>query len=267
MAERGRIRLRLIPLLLLPLLGVGCATGLMGGSEAETAEIRRLRERVAQLEREARVQEVEIRRLRAALDAGEATAAAATEAPPSRQGPAVEAPEVAETRTIPPRAEPGIEEDDLAMDPVEGAPAPTTPAETGAPEERTATLPAPAEAQAVYDEAYSLFHQGMYEEAETLFSRYLDRYATTRLADNAQFWIGECRYARGDHEGALRAFLRTVERFPEGNKVPDAMVKAGKCLESLGDLDGARQTYREVRRSHPGTAAAAIAEERLLMLR
>ena len=117
-------------------------------------------------------------------------------------------------------------------------------------------------AQALYDRGYTLFNQGHFVEAESSFQRFLQTNADSELADNAQYWIGECRYSRNDMRGALAAFREVVERFPQGNKVPDAMLKAGQCLEATGDIEGARVTYREVTRRFPGTAAATVAEER-----
>jgi tol-pal system protein YbgF len=116
--------------------------------------------------------------------------------------------------------------------------------------------------QALYDRGYTLFHQGRYVDAEASFQRFLQANPTNELADNAEYWIGECRYSRGDLRGALAAFRETVQRYPEGNKVPDALLKAGQCLESLGNVAEARLTYKEVIRRFSGSAAAAVAEER-----
>jgi tol-pal system protein YbgF len=115
--------------------------------------------------------------------------------------------------------------------------------------------------QVLYDRGYSLYYQGHYVDAESSFQRFLQSSPTSELADNAQYWIGECRYARNDLKGALAAFRETVERYPKGNKVADAMLKSGQCLEGLGDIEGARVTYREIARRFPGSAAAAAAEE------
>jgi tol-pal system protein YbgF len=117
-------------------------------------------------------------------------------------------------------------------------------------------------AQALYDRGYSLFHQGRYLDAEATFQRFLQAYSDTDLSDNAQYWIGECRYARQDLRGALAAFRETVQRYPAGNKVPDAMIKEGDCLRGLGDLEGARLRYDEVIKRYPDSAAASVAEER-----
>ena len=114
----------------------------------------------------------------------------------------------------------------------------------------------------LYDRGYTLYHQGRYVEAEASFQRFLQANPGSELADNAQYWIGECRYSRNDVKGALAAFREVIERFPKGNKVADAMLKAGQCLEAMGDVEGARVTYREVGRRFAGTAAAAVADER-----
>jgi tol-pal system protein YbgF len=126
--------------------------------------------------------------------------------------------------------------------------------------ESAETLP-PA-AQALYDRGYTLYHQGHFVDAEASFQRFLQTEPKSELADNALYWIGECRSSRNDLRGALAAFRETVERYPQGNKVPDAMLKAGQTLEALGDKEGARTTYKEVTRRFPNTAASAVAEER-----
>jgi tol-pal system protein YbgF len=116
--------------------------------------------------------------------------------------------------------------------------------------------------QALYDRGYTLYHQKHYVDAEASFQRFLQAEPNSELADNAQYWIGECRYSRGDMRGALAAFRETVARYPAGNKTADALLKAGMSLENLGDKEAARNTYQEVLKRYPGTAVAAVAEER-----
>ena len=118
-------------------------------------------------------------------------------------------------------------------------------------------------AQALYDQGYSLYHQGRYVDAEETLKRFLAAYGTTDLGDNAQFWIGQCRLGRNELQSALAAFRQTVREHPDGNKVPDALLQAGEVLERLGDADEARATYQDVERRFPGSAASAEAAKRL----
>jgi tol-pal system protein YbgF len=115
----------------------------------------------------------------------------------------------------------------------------------------------------VYDDAYTLFHQGRFEDSERRFEEFLAVAPPTELSDNAQYWIGAARYERGDHRSALAAFRRTVELYPDGNKVPDALFKMGQALEELGDPGEALGVYQQLARRYPDTAAAALALERI----
>ncbi|MCG8459558.1 MAG: tol-pal system protein YbgF [Holophagales bacterium] len=121
-------------------------------------------------------------------------------------------------------------------------------------------------AQSLYDRGYALFHKKRYAEAEAAFRRVLEAHPTSPLADNAQFWIGECRFARGDFSSALSAYSATIERFPSGNKVPEAMLKAGRCLEALGQNQEAAEIYREIVKRFEGTVVADQASDRLARL-
>lgn len=174
----------------------------------------------------------------------------------------------------------GIEEEDLEDSiPVESFPEPSpetaapsstetpsadAPETTAVPSGASGTLQPPDDTTfAAYDAAYVLFHEKRYREAEGQFIAFVSRYPNSELTDNAQFWIGESRYARQDYQGALEAFSATVADYPGGNKVPDAMLKAGKSLEALGRLDQARQTYLEIQRRFPETAVALAAQDQL----
>ena len=286
---------RCAPLLLAALLAAGCGGSVLpprnAAGDAEAAE---LKQRILELQRRAAVQQVELARLRERVAELEARASGATAARPATPPGDRRTP----VRPAAPRPEPAapepafeiaevledeeIDADELeipeigqaaepAVPPTRREPAGAAPAPRGVPPQPAAPPPAdetsqrppsPA-AQALYDQGYTLFHQGRFIDAESAFRRFLQEHPDNDHADNAQYWIGEARYARDDLRGALAAFRETVERHPHGNKVPDALLKAGQCLDKLGDREGARETYREVVRRFPESAAAVVAEERL----
>jgi tol-pal system protein YbgF len=273
------------------------------GQEQLATEVRELRARVVEMQRQAAVDQLAIEELRqqvATLEAalgvrrGSGTAARPTASP------AAPRPAVADRRAAEPPPEPiepplaEMRQEDLEIDdvdapavaprrpgaPPDGPPAarppstppvePATPAggagATAAPGAGGVPEPIPPAGQALYDRGYTLYHQGRHLDAESSFQRFLQAHADTDLADNAQYWIGESRFARGDYRGALAAFRETVSRYPQGNKVPDALLKAGQCLEQIGDPEGARDSYRQVVDRFPTSAAAVAAEERLARL-
>ncbi len=258
------------------LLGVlGCGGGLVR-SPGPSEEVLDLKRKIHELQRQARVDQVKIEQLREGITALEQELATVRDVAADREtvsrGPA--AAEDSEVEAFPP-SEPEIEETELEESeaPLAAAPPvmpPTAPPIVTPPPPPPAAPPPTAppaaateEALRLYDEAYSLFHQQRYDQAEERFRHFLTLYPQTDLADNAQFWIGESHYARGDFTSALEAFTSTVELYPQGNKVADALLKAGKCLEELGQPAVARQTYREITDRFPSSSAAVVARERL----
>ncbi|HEX2252958.1 MAG TPA: tol-pal system protein YbgF [Thermoanaerobaculia bacterium] len=285
--------------LALPLAGA-CSSAVMPARASDAADLRQeveeVKNRLVEMERQARVQQLAIQELEAqvvALGGRPRTSAVArpdtTARPGTASRPGTTAERAPARRVLPPREEriepipdPGrgldvsdVEVSDVPVARPEPRPSQPPPAQTSrpqptaqpAPPAAVAEAPIPPAGQALYDRGYTLYHQGVYLDAEASFQRFLQAHGDTDLADNAQYWIGEARYARGDYRGALAAFRETVSRFPGGNKVPDALLKAGQSLEQLADPEGARDTYRALVQQHPASAAAAVAEERLARLR
>jgi tol-pal system protein YbgF len=152
--------------------------------------------------------------------------------------------------------------------PVESNPAAEAEAKPGAGDDAGETAPAIVEetGQELYDRAREQYLNRDYVGAELGFQRYLDAFPDSELSDNALFWIGECRFARGDNRGAMVAFQTMLHEYPLGNKVPDALLKVGRTLERLGDREGAKRRFREVSRRFPASETARRAAESLSRL-
>jgi tol-pal system protein YbgF len=119
------------------------------------------------------------------------------------------------------------------------------------------------EAFRLYRRSYEALRQGKHDEATDGFREFLRRYPAHDLADNAQYWLGECYYDVKDFTSAVREFRRVVERFPHGNKVPDALLKVSYSYLALGSIDAGRQTLEQLIRSYPQHETAVLATARL----
>jgi tol-pal system protein YbgF len=120
-----------------------------------------------------------------------------------------------------------------------------------------------AEAVGHYRKAYETLRAGKHEDALIAFREFLRAYPASDLADNSQYWLGECYYDRKDYGQAVREFRRVIERYPNGNKVPDALLKVGFSYLSLGSVEAGRQTLTQLQRSYPRHEAAVLAGARL----
>jgi tol-pal system protein YbgF len=161
------------------------------------------------------------------------------------------------------------------------APPPSSPPSAGAPsaltpQERAAEAP-PAGAPSVaaaparpvgtdqqnYQAAFELIQGRKYEEAGRAFTQFLTGFPTSPLADNAQYWLAETFYVRGQFQPALGEFQKVMDLYPQSAKLPDALLKVGYCQAELGNRDAARSSLQQVVRQFPDTTAARLASQRL----
>jgi tol-pal system protein YbgF len=121
--------------------------------------------------------------------------------------------------------------------------------------------------QVLYNASKDSFDKGRYEESIEGFKRFLDRYPKSELADNAQYWIGECYMALKMYDRAIAAYENVKKNYPEGNKVPDAMLKQAMAFLEKGDETGARILLKRIISAFPESDQAKVAEQRLETLK
>ena len=115
----------------------------------------------------------------------------------------------------------------------------------------------------LYQQAYSDFARKNYDLAIQGFQDYLRQHRETDLADNAQYWIGECLQAQSKYEDAVSAFNALLRDFPASDKIPDARYKKGVALEALGRRSQALLEYRFVVERFPNSPAARLARDKI----
>lgn len=118
----------------------------------------------------------------------------------------------------------------------------------------------------LYRSSYEDYMRGNYDLALQGFTEYLRRWPNTDLADNAQYWIGECYDALDRPEEALAAFTRVLEGHPTSDKAAAAQLKKGLLYLKLGDNGQGVVHLQYVVYEHPGTNAADLAREKLRSL-
>jgi len=113
-----------------------------------------------------------------------------------------------------------------------------------------------------YDDARSEFENRNYQAAISLFESLLSASANHSLADNAQYWIGECHYAMGQYDAAIIDFEK-VFTFPKSNKLDDAQYKLGLCYIRKGDRAKAREELNRFLANYPKSELVKKAESLL----
>jgi len=81
------------------------------------------------------------------------------------------------------------------------------------------------EARELYNSAYRDLLRGNYQLSLAGFTEYMQKYPSTDLTDNAQYWIGEVYYAQGRFMKAIAEFEKVIKGYPAGDKKASALLK------------------------------------------
>ncbi len=128
---------------------------------------------------------------------------------------------------------------------------------------------ASAESEAVkrdYTNAVRALEKKDYRTAIARFKEFLKKNPKSRLANNAQYWIGECHYALREFDQAIVEFDTVRRKYPQGEKVPAALLKQGFAFAELGEKVNARLVLQELVEKYPQSQEAARAKTRLKAL-
>ena len=128
---------------------------------------------------------------------------------------------------------------------------------------RSSSRGAAFEPKLLYDTAYLDMVKGDYDLAILGFREYINLYPKSELADNAQYWIGECYYAQGKREVAIEEFKKVVSNYPNENKVSSALFKIGKSYYEMRRISDAKKYFSDLVRGYSNAEEAALAREYL----
>jgi len=110
-------------------------------------------------------------------------------------------------------------------------------------------------AKSLYRSAYDDLLKRRFGAAEAGFARFLKKHGKHKLAGNAQYWLGETYYARGQYKLAAKAFLSGYRDFEKGAKAPASMLKLGMSLRRLGQKNHACATFGQLKQRFPKASA------------
>lgn len=117
-----------------------------------------------------------------------------------------------------------------------------------------------------YDRSLQRYKEGDYEGARRGFSDFLVRYPHSKLAGNAQYWLGECYYGAQEYGQAIEAFDRVRQAYPDSPKVAAALLKKGFAYVALNDRGRASSVLKQVVETYPKSPEAMKAKEKLAQL-
>ncbi|MFQ6608900.1 MAG: tol-pal system protein YbgF, partial [Fidelibacterota bacterium] len=116
-----------------------------------------------------------------------------------------------------------------------------------------------------YVDALSKYQNGQYEDAIQGFSTLAYNQSDHPLADNSQYWLGECYYSLKNYKRAILEFEKVMQ-FSKSDKQDDSMLKLGLCFMKIGNNQRARAEFRDLLELFPNSEYSQRAQQYLRQL-
>jgi len=118
----------------------------------------------------------------------------------------------------------------------------------------------------LYQSAYRDYQRGSFDLALDGFREFLKENASSELADNAAYWIGESLYSQKKYREAIQQFDSVINSYPKSDKVPASLLKKGYAFVELGQRAQGVVQLQYVVHEHPRSQEAPLAQQKLKAL-
>ena len=140
------------------------------------------------------------------------------------------------------------------------APAAASGSTTASPGVGAAAAAASGSEREAYTSAFNLMKEQQFDASTAAFNRLIVDYPNGQYTPNAFYWLGELYLAKTQFEQARQSFAQVTNLYPTHQKVPDALYKLGVVYHRLGDTRRSLEFLDRVRREHPQSSAAGLAQ-------
>ena len=116
-----------------------------------------------------------------------------------------------------------------------------------------------------YQAALEDYSGRRYNEALDTFTEIVQTVPDNKLADNAQYWMGECYYGMAKYQQALTEFTK-VFAYRKTEKDDDAQLKIARCYQALGEREKALAAFQKLVDDFPKSEYVAAAQREMKYL-
>lgn len=110
----------------------------------------------------------------------------------------------------------------------------------------------------LYEEGFADIRAAKYEDAAVKFKKFMNAYPSHTLAGNAQYWLAETYYVRGDYQQSAKMFAQGYQDYPQGAKAADSLLKLGLSLGKLDRKEDACLSLQQLKKQFPGDQSAVV---------
>jgi tol-pal system protein YbgF len=115
----------------------------------------------------------------------------------------------------------------------------------------------------LYEQGLDGLKAGSYDDSIQTLRTFIHENPTSRHADDAQYWIGEGYFRKGQYHRAIIEFQQVANSYGTGDRAAAALVRQAEAFQLVGDRVDARLSLQKVINRYPGTDEAASASRML----
>jgi len=133
---------------------------------------------------------------------------------------------------------------------------------------QTSGTPQTQSPKELYAEAYQTYQSGDYQKAKKLFTEFILKNPSSKLTNNAYYWLGMSEKAMHHSNKALAILLTLIDKCKKGelpscDKAPSAYFSAANIYKEMGQKQMAEKLYKELIELYPNSIEAALAKSEL----
>lgn len=119
----------------------------------------------------------------------------------------------------------------------------------------------------LYTEALNALNEAKYEEAATLFQKYLTLYPDESKTTAASYNLADALYRQEKFQEAASKYEETANMDPDNELAPESLSKTGDCYSKLNDLINLERVSKKLINLYPQTPHAEFARYNLVGLK
>ncbi|BBB32449.1 tol-pal system protein YbgF [Thermotomaculum hydrothermale] len=116
---------------------------------------------------------------------------------------------------------------------------------------------------ALFSQAYADYMKGNYDIAIIEFKDYIAKFPDSEKVDNAYYWLGLCYFEKEKFRDAIDSFDKIIKDYPQSDVLAAAMLKKGLALFEMGAAGMGAVQLQELIEKFPMSKEASIARKKL----
>jgi tol-pal system protein YbgF len=120
-----------------------------------------------------------------------------------------------------------------------------------------------AEIEKLFQISMNDFNAGRYDIALSGFQDLMTKYPDAVLAQDAEYWLAECYYAKKTYNDAEASYMGYIKKYPQGSKMCIALYKLGLVYDKQGKPKSQTMVWKKLLEQCPDSDEAKVAKSRV----